>query len=89
VAIHGTDQGDLAVSDGKRLTRSHDRWIAGVCGGIAEFIGWRPAVVRMLCILFSILGAGFGGLITYTILAFVMPPPDGPRKFKLDDFRVQ
>jgi phage shock protein PspC (stress-responsive transcriptional regulator) len=39
--------------------------------------------------LLSILSAGFGGLFIYTILAFVMPPPEGPRKFKLDDFRVQ
>jgi phage shock protein C len=76
--------------DGKRrLTRSHDRWLAGVCGGLADFLGWRPAVVRMGWILGSLLSAGLGGIVTYTILAFVMPPPEDKNKFRLEDFRVQ
>ena len=77
------------MSNGQRLTRSDDRWMAGVCGGIAEFLGWRPAVVRMLWVFGSFLFAGIGGIFTYTVLAFVMPPPDKRRKFRLDDFRTQ
>jgi phage shock protein PspC (stress-responsive transcriptional regulator) len=42
----------------------------------------------MLWVLGSILSAGVGGIVTYTILGLVMPPPDR-RKFRLDDFRVQ
>lgn len=72
-----------------RLTRSRDPWILGVCGGIAEFLGWQPGVVRGLWMLFSLLFAGVGGLLIYTILALVMPPPDRGGKFRLDDFRVQ
>ena len=77
------------MSNGPRLTRSHDRWLAGVCGGIAEFLGWRPAAVRMMWVLGSFLSVGLGGIVTYTILALVMPPPDKRGKFRLDDFRVQ
>ena len=78
-----------SMRSAQRLTRSNDRWLAGVCGGIAEFLGWRSVVVRMLWILGSVLSVAFGGVLAYTILAFVMPPPDDRGKFRLDDFRVQ
>jgi phage shock protein C len=61
--------------DKKRLVRSRDQWLAGVCGGIAEFIGWQPNVVRALWVLATVLSAGIGGLVAYAIMAFVMPPP--------------
>jgi phage shock protein C len=54
-----------------------NRMIAGVCGGIAEWLGWSPAWVRLLYILISILSAAFPGLIVYIILWIVMP--EGPR----------
>jgi len=78
-----------ATPNSHRLTRSRDQWILGVCGGIAEFLGWQPGVVRGLWLLFSLLFAGLGGLLIYTILALVMPPPDRGGKFRLDDYRVQ
>lgn len=73
-----------------RLTRSRDQWIMGICGGIAEFLGWRPSAVRALWILLSLLIAGIGGVLIYIILMFVMPsPPARGGKFRLEDFRVQ
>jgi len=73
-----------------RLTRSrHDQWITGVCGGIAEFLGWRPFAVRGLWILFSLFFMGIGGVVVYVIMGFVMPPPSRGGKFRLEDFRVQ
>ncbi len=54
-----------------------NRMIAGVCGGIAEWLGWSPAWVRLLYILVSILSAAFPGIIVYIILWIVMP--EGPR----------
>ena len=54
-----------------------NRMIAGVCGGIAEWLGWSPAWVRLLYIVVSILSAAFPGLIVYIILWIVMP--EGPR----------
>jgi phage shock protein C len=54
------------------LSRRH-RKIAGVCGGIAEWLGWDPTVVRVLYILASILSAAFPGIVVYLILWLVVP----------------
>ena len=58
-----------------RLRRSNDKLIAGVCGGIAEWLGWDPTIVRLLYVLVSILSAAFPGIIAYLVLWFVMPEP--------------
>lgn len=47
--------------------------IAGVCGGLAEWLGWNPTWVRLLYILISILSIAFPGIIVYVILWVVMP----------------
>ena len=47
--------------------------IAGVCGGIAEWLGWSPTWVRILFVLISILSVAFPGIIVYVILWIVMP----------------
>ena len=57
----------------KRLTRSYNRVIGGVCGGIAEFIGWDATLVRVIYVLLSIFSAGFPGILVYIILWIVMP----------------
>lgn len=50
-----------------------NRIIAGVCGGLAEWLGWSPTWVRLLYILISILSIAFPGIIVYIILWVVMP----------------
>lgn len=62
----------------KRLTRSYNRVIGGVCGGIAEFIGWDPTLVRVIYVLLSLFSAGFPGILVYVILWIVMPSCDSP-----------
>ncbi|MFQ5789841.1 MAG: PspC domain-containing protein [Acidobacteriota bacterium] len=64
----------------RALTRSHDqRLIAGVCGGIAEWLGWDPTIVRVLYVLLSVCSAGFPGILVYLVLWMVMPePPPSP-----------
>jgi phage shock protein PspC (stress-responsive transcriptional regulator) len=47
--------------------------IAGVCGGIAEWLGWDPTVVRIAYVVLSIASVGFPGTIAYIILWMVMP----------------
>ena len=47
--------------------------IAGVCGGIAEWLGWSVTMVRFLYILVSILSAAFPGTIAYIILWVIVP----------------
>lgn len=49
------------------------KMIAGVCGGIAEWLGWDPTVVRILYVLASVLSAAFPGIIVYVVLWFLMP----------------
>jgi phage shock protein C len=49
------------------------RILAGVCGGIAEWLGWSPTWVRFLFVLISILSVAFPGIIVYVILWIVMP----------------
>lgn len=53
-------------------SRRH-RMIAGVCGGMAEWLGWDPTVVRIAYVLVSLLSAAFPGLVTYVILWIIMP----------------
>ena len=47
--------------------------IAGVCGGIAEWLGWRPFTVRLLYVLVSVLSAAFPGIVVYIVLWILMP----------------
>ena len=47
--------------------------LGGVCGGIAEWLGWSPGWVRLLYVIVSIASAGFPGTIVYIILWVVMP----------------
>ena len=47
--------------------------IAGVCGGLAEWLGWDPTLVRVLYVLVSILSAAFPGIIVYIVLWVLMP----------------
>lgn len=49
------------------------RIIAGVCGGIAEWLGWDPTLVRILFVVISIVSVAFPGIIAYLILWVVMP----------------
>ena len=60
----------------KKLRRSSDRVIAGVCGGIAERLGWPPNRFRLIYFLVSVLSAAFPGMLVYIVLWFVMPGPD-------------
>ena len=47
--------------------------IAGVCAGLADWLGWSPTWVRLLYILVSILSVAFPGIVVYLILWLVMP----------------
>ena len=56
----------------KKLYRSrHDKFLAGVCGGLGEFLGIDPTLVRLIFVLLAIL-AGHGILI-YLIMWIIVP----------------
>jgi phage shock protein PspC (stress-responsive transcriptional regulator) len=52
------------------------RVVAGVCGGLAEWLGWDVTLVRVLYVLVSIFSAAFPGLLAYVILWILMPEAD-------------
>ena len=59
----------------KQLTLSAtDKKIAGVCGGIAEYLDVDPTIVRLIWVALSVVpGAFIGGAIAY-LLAWIMIP---------------
>ena len=57
----------------KRLTRSQDEWIAGICGGIAQYFGWDKDLTRIIWLLLTLFTAGFPGIIAYIVLWILMP----------------
>jgi phage shock protein C len=61
----------------RRLYRSRtDRMIAGVCGGLGEYLSIDPMFIRLFFVLLT-LGQGAGVLI-YLIMWFVLPVEDSP-----------
>jgi phage shock protein C len=61
------------------LHRSREHKIlAGVCGGIADWLGWSPTLVRIIFVVASLLSAAFPGIIVYIILWVLMPVAQVP-----------
>ncbi len=57
-----------------KLHRSqNNRMIAGVMGGVAEYLGWNPTVTRILFVLVSCLSVAVPGILIYLVLWFIMP----------------
>ena len=57
---------------GQKLYKSNqNKMIDGVCGGIAEYFGIDPTVVRLLWALFSLMGGC--GILAYIIAAIIIP----------------
>ena len=57
-----------------RLTRAkNDRMIAGVCGGLANFFGLDPSLVRIGVVLVGFVTALVPMFITYVIMWFIIP----------------
>ena len=58
---------------GKKLTRSNNKMIAGVCAGIGDYLNLDPTIIRIAYVLMMFF-AGFGVLL-YLILWLIMPKP--------------
>lgn len=56
----------------KKLYKSNqNKTLDGVCGGIAEYFGIDPTVVRLIWALFSLMGGC--GILAYIIAAIIIP----------------
>jgi len=59
------------TTHGRIHKSARDKKLCGVCGGIAEWLGVDPTVIR---IAWAVLACGWGtGIILYLICAFVLP----------------
>ncbi len=62
----------------KRLYRSsHDRMLAGVCGGMAEYFNVDPSIVRLLFVLLALVTVVFPVILAYVIICLVVPRNPG------------
>ena len=59
--------------EAKKLTRSANKVLAGVCGGIAEYFEIDPTLVRVAYAALTIFSAGFPGVLLYIIMLILMP----------------
>jgi len=60
----------------------NNRMLAGVCGGLAEHLGWSPGRLRLVWVLATIFTA-FAGVVVYVALWFLMPKaPQPPPPFE-------
>ena len=69
----------------KKLYKSTDKKISGVCAGVAEYFEIDPTIVRIIYALVTFFTAGFAGVIVYAILAFVMPQRPFP-EYQYNEF---
>ena len=68
-----SEQPQITYVAPRRLTRSlDDRWIGGVCGGVAHYAGIDPNLVRLLVVLGTVLG--FGSLLVVYLVAWLLMP---------------
>ncbi len=58
----------------KRMLYRHpsDKLVGGVCGGIAEYLGWNPVLVRVAWVVATFATWG-GGVLAYILLALFLP----------------
>lgn len=62
----------------RRLTKSrHNKKVAGVCGGLGEYLGVDPTIVRILLVIGVLFSSG-AAIALYILLAFVLPKPPEP-----------
>lgn len=56
-----------------------DRWILGVCGGVAHTYGWSPNVVRLLTAIVAVIVPGVSvipALAIYILMGIFLPETD-------------
>ncbi len=70
----------------KKLVRSTNKVLAGICGGIAEYFDMDPTLVRVIYAALTIFTTGFPGIILYLIMLLIVPEA-GPND-NIDDAEV-
>ena len=62
------------ITMAKRLVKSRDKMLFGVCGGLGNYLGIDATLIRLA---FVVAFFGFGtGFLVYLVLAIIMPKAD-------------
>ena len=70
VELWSADKGGIFMEP-KRLSKSNtNKIICGVCGGIGEYFGIDPTLIRLALVLFSFTGSS---IVAYIVAAIIMP----------------
>jgi phage shock protein PspC (stress-responsive transcriptional regulator) len=64
---------EVHMNNEKKLTRSiSDRMLAGVCAGLATYLGMDPTVIRLIFVLLFFV-SGPGVLLAYLVMMIIVP----------------
>ena len=67
----------MKMENRRKLYRtSTDKWLGGVLGGIAAYLDWDPALLRIGYLFLTLCSAAFAGIMAYIILWIGMPRED-------------
>lgn len=66
----------MADTNGRLRRSRSNKMIAGVVGGLAEYFGFDPTIMRVLYVVLSIISVAFPGLLVYVILWVILPEAD-------------
>ncbi|GAB1359084.1 PspC domain-containing protein [Porphyromonadaceae bacterium] len=61
------------MSNKKRLYRSRDKMVGGVCAGLAEYMEVDPTLIRLAYVGLSVFTAAFPGIICYILAVIIIP----------------
>jgi phage shock protein C len=65
----------------KRLYRSqYDRKLAGICGGLAQYINVDPTLIRLLAVILFFVSGVFPFILGYIIALFIIPNEEDVRE---------
>ncbi|MCL2807527.1 MAG: PspC domain-containing protein [Coriobacteriia bacterium] len=65
----------------KRLYKSSNAVIGGICGGIAEYFDIDPTLVRIIAVALLLVGWGLPALLYVVLLVIVPPDPDAAQGY--------
>jgi len=82
--------GTTARSGKGRLTKSlSNKKLAGVCGGLGEYFGVDPTLIRIGFVIATVMGFGFPAIPLYIVLAIIMSNPERKKSTRQREERVR
>lgn len=56
----------------KKIYKSHNKMICGICSGLAEYFDIDPTIIRLAAVILCLCGCGLG-LVAYILGAIIIP----------------